>query len=514
MKNISPKCISSIVSLILFIASGLYGQNNQNKSDSKQMPGEDIQVCDSCYDKNTIDYCIYYDFKCKKFYQYDTQGNKITLTNLSTIKVRYNRLLQFKIVNINRYIYNVHFTADDIDFASEPPALFNELFLGSGNMMTSLLSQAQEANGISKELVAPVVEDDYKKFEDAFILFKEVYDSLIDMQLNANSLCDTLKCCSEIKKRTFSGIDSAYMKLRLAYFEITSKASDALKDTVELQNELSRSRANQKSDTVTIKNKLNELHVLAKNQKSFEDFWQQTAGKITDEQLMKLVLFNNNLVKYNSMYITPPIYPQGNQLQLKISFTTNDSSWAAKLSSMPLYRDSLFLDLAVKWKPFIAFSAGTFYSWGSSLLSDNYVWQPQPDTLGVIRDTSPVKLARSTQLMPPVGFAAFANVGAKFSGAFGAGLSLGAGIAMEKQPRTVYLGGLTFYIGDQRQFNVTGGAAFSKVRTLSAGFTPYVDNVTNVKPPPNIEYDSNFKRGWFLAATYTFYNYANHSNIH
>src|SRR4051812_25522881 len=84
------------------------------------------QSCVDCDNANEL----VYDFKCKRFFYKGTWVRKP-----SDARAWYNHEFKVKVININRYLYNVGVSADNINYNSEQPTLFKELFLGEGKLM-------------------------------------------------------------------------------------------------------------------------------------------------------------------------------------------------------------------------------------------------------------------------------------------------------------------------------------------------------------------------------------------
>lgn len=95
---------------------------------------EDNGGCDSCVilPSETL---LVYDAMCKKFLFRDVGNGQLrVLTDLNDLKLHYKRPLRFKLVNFNRYIYNLNYASADIAFTSSMPQVMQQyLFPVSGN---------------------------------------------------------------------------------------------------------------------------------------------------------------------------------------------------------------------------------------------------------------------------------------------------------------------------------------------------------------------------------------------
>lgn len=173
---------------------------------------------------------------------------------------------------------------------------------------------------------------------------------------------------------------------------------------------------------------------------------------------------------------------------------------------MPLYNDSLGLDVFVENKWFVSFSSGPFVGIGKGIRNETYQWQAQPDGTGVISQNSQYKLVETDQKNYPVGFAAFANIGTKLTRGFGIAISPGVGVSIEDRPKPTYLIGPSFMFGEKQQLNISIGALFKKVEKFNPAAYPNLNTQFATKPS-EVEYSSKFAPGGFLSISYTFFSY-------
>lgn len=235
--------------------------------------------------------------------------------------------------------------------------------------------------------------------------------------------------------------------------------------------------------------------------------------KISNEELMKLILFTDNLIASNFAYISPPIYPKGNLLDIGIEINPVDSNLLRKLNIAPQDDDSLGIQLFVKKKWYVGFSSGPFVAFGrkNTFNQDSYSWQQQPDTIingnGIISDSSRYKLAKSGKTTLPVGLAAFANFGLKVTKNVGVGGTVGVGIIIEKNPRPIFFLGASLFLGsDWHQFNISLGAALVQIKDKSG---LYQDNVLYSTKPTEIEYSKKTVVSGFISVSYTLFSSVN-----
>ena len=80
---------------------------------------------------------------------------------------------------------------------------------------------------------------------------------------------------------------------------------------------------------------------------------------------MKLVHFENNLVKNNFSYVSPTLYPSGDRLSINVKIKPNQTEVNKKWLVMPLENDEFNIEFRVKNKWFYSFSTGPFIGVGN-----------------------------------------------------------------------------------------------------------------------------------------------------
>ena len=221
----------------------------------------------------------------------------------------------------------------------------------------------------------------------------------------------------------------------------------------------------------------------------------------SNKEIKKVIVFLRNMVDQNNSHTSDYISLNGNMLDLTISIASKDSIF--KYFSIPEYKnDPLQIQIPIVGKPFVSFSSGSFIALGKHLQNKTYAWQ---ETVGNnnTADSLRYTLVESGYTLPPMGFCALGNVEWKLSRSFGLGGSAGVGLSIEKTPRMAYLGGLSLFFGDLRQFTVTGGFVGMQINKLTNNFQTVADNQTIYTSKPNIEYYKEFKVGGFISLTYT-----------
>ncbi len=480
---------------------------------------EKLNPCKTC-PKNAI---LIYDFSCQEFY-YDFKR----VTDLSKLSVNYNKQFKFGVVNLNRYIYNIELSTDDVDFKSEPPALFNQLFLGNGSYINDIIPKLvnSDKSVFTKEQI---------KFYKALDSFQIAYNQLIDRKLSVYNICDTIySCCGDtIKRHKYSDFAKRLLELKFLYQEyaagVTTKINSldkllaCVKEKEEKMSEYLKEKDSTKRAEIKAAIEILEckdekrtvaqidaektLQVEIKSNNA--ELWASLT-KVSEEDLIKLILFTNNLVVGNFSYVSPPIYPKGNLLNIGYKINKNDSSLTSKWNVMPLREDSGGIELFVKHKWYVSFTSGPFVAFGrkNTFKQDLYNWQQQPDTFingnGIISDTSRYKLITTGKTTVPVGLAAFANFGVKITKNVGFGGTVGVGIVIEKNPQPIYFLGSSLYFGTGwHQFNISLGVALTQVRVKSG---LYVDNRLYSTKPADVEYSKKMIPSGFVSVSYTLFS--------
>lgn len=515
-------------------------QGHRSQKPEKAPPAGRISLafCKECHNSNLL----IYDFSCKKLY-YSGDGRVADpVDDLKKIKVRYGKELKFIAINVNRYVYDVIFTIDDVSFGSEPPALFTNLFLGQGDFMDGLAKLAKPGG-------ASFTEYPWKDLEAALIVFKQKYDELTDSYIKAYSDCETFECCEKIQKKKFSDYSRELLELKSVYHatmaNINNIITQAEKDlntvntslqkmrsdytkAASLDEEIKKLKEAPKVDKQKLAEKQQERNAIkltdtantfqqktlaetaiktnTQAKETIEKIWTDFS-KPTDEQLMRMVLFNNNLSKENFHYTAPPMYPQGDRLEFALKIAPRDtvSSIVTKWHSRPLDRDSTSFAVTVTKKHFVSFSSGVFIGFGDKFRDQTYQWQAQPNAENVITDSAKYKLVSTGNASPPIGFTALAHLGKKYAPGFSMALTVGAGISIEDKPRPVYLGGLSFMLGNKQQFNVSVGMACMQVEKIKTEMYPNMSTTVYDSKPATIEFKKGLEAGGFVSVTYTIF---------
>lgn len=493
--------------------------------------------CRGCKDSVNL----VYDFHCKKFYHWveprkkkccitERSGSYKPLKRLSQFSVDHGQEFRLKVVNINRYNYGIGFVADEVEFGSEEPRLFKELFTGSGGSVLDGLIQSMSFLGAQQ---TDKMDSDQEKFIEDLKNFKEKYDLLLEKRLEAYRYCakGINNCCSENAETTFTKLSESLTDLKIDYADmmkgLNKQVADKEKTAITSKNAYDECASREKrvqdslksAKTDAEKEKLRKilegLNCTAKKTKAetdasafsdaknertlIEKLWE-SAIKPTEEDLMKLVLFRDNLVRDHFSYTSPPVYATGNLLSIGLRISPDTNGLAHKWATMPLERDSIGLDIFVRWKWNVNFSSGPFGVFGGIKRSKEHGWVAEASD-GVVTDSSFYRLTELHHRPLPFGLAAFANIGTKPYSWFGFGTSVGAGISLEARPRPVYMLGTYASFGERAQFNINVGLSLMEVNKGLAGDLHLETDYTSKQ---DINYETAIAYGGFVSVSYTF----------
>lgn len=149
------------------------------------------------YDYNTYPYnrAFYKITKNKK-----TGKLERDIVNLNKETLTTRKDVRFKIYNINKFMYDVSIADSLVQFESEPPALFNEFFLGDKEgFLGGLMKTFSDGVVASKSFD----EDDAKTLIENISCFIDNCNNLRGKALDAYNPCKTFHCCNSIDYAAF-----------------------------------------------------------------------------------------------------------------------------------------------------------------------------------------------------------------------------------------------------------------------------------------------------------------------
>jgi len=462
-----------------------------------------LDLCPDCGDENFI----VYDAHCKSLYKRNEDNTFSRITNLGDVSFKYKKEFKVKIIHVNRYLKDVLITADDLIYKSEAPSLFDDFFGSSGQLLTGLRG-AVRAQGSGTKTA-------YNKFEVALGEFTTLINELKEKRDRAYSLCcEATENCGQINLGTsFSDLSSRLFNLNVNYNSLATELKkeaterDALKASLKkVEEEIAKAK---EADKPALNTKKDDIETKIKDFadnlddqiKQLDAIWA-VFEKPTEEQIRNLILFSKNYLKENYTFSTPPIYPLGNRLNIKINIDSKDDIKEIKERIIPTDHQALEIEGPVLNKWLFSFSSGPFIGFHNALYETNYQFQKIPSSGNLIDENSRYTLTPSGKTNPPVGLSALAHFENKFAENFGWGLSVGVGLTIETKTRPVYLFGPSFFIGDKNRFAITVGVAAMQVDVLKKNLYPDGLVYKNVE---TLQYYKDLRMGGFFSLTYTLF---------
>jgi hypothetical protein len=505
-------------------------------------PTNKINPAQFRFDENDI----VYDVKTKQIFQVQ-DARWVAVDNLKKVRnVRYNQKLRLRVINVNRYNYNVGLTANDVLHVSDKaPAVFDELFLGGGDSAVQKLL----ATAVSAMAAAAVANDDstLKKLVDDYNRLRISYDTMLQDWIDAYNYClpEALPCCTikNLDADVFTVFSSEVREVKETYYAAIKnvqgniKGHDATIKGAEASIAVEKGKIadleKEKLDPKTKPVRLAQISVDIKNHESRIRAFEKTIAEqetfkvgveedkkriekigeflfsLSETKLLRLAFHKKNRLYNHLIYTSPPIYPTGNSVKIGIQLTPRDSSLVVKWNGYPLENDSLGFELPVSGRLNFSFSSGPFVGLNKAFRKEEYFWQAQPDAAGLVQDSTQYKLLSRGQNAMPIGLAGFANAIYKIKQNFGLGGSVGAGLTLEKKSRPAYFLGATMQIGHLQQLNLTFGAALMRSEKLDQNLYP---DATYKVRPANPEYRSTNEYGFFFSVSYSIFNMSEKKN--
>ena len=491
-------------------------------------------------------------------------GLDIEVANFNKERLTPGKNVKFKIYNINKFMYDISIADSVIQFDSEPSALFSRFFLGDSTFLGSLMqgfsdglsaqnngeeiSEVKEINQLLNTIIAELK------------CFVEQYNWIQNEIIGAYGPCYSFPCCYSIEYVELANLlanirgNTTILQSKLDEQRKIVKEKTKLIETCKsnrntleknktaagklatainkLEEEIKKTSGDErKKKEEELKNKIKANDKLTVEREKLEKSYKESCGtnkeaqysrdkkdaeKIladfkaintlldnlpTDNDLKKAIVFLRNIVESNSTHTSDYISLNGNALDLTITIASKDSIF--HYFSIPEYKnDPIQIQIPIIGKTFPSFSSGSFISIGQHLQNKTYSWQ---ETVGNnnTADSTSFTLTESGYTFFPSGFCALGNVEWKFSPSLGIGASAGVGLTIEREPRLAYLGGVSLFFGELRQFSLTGGLAGMNVNRLTRNLQTIADNQIIYTNKASIDYFKELKVGAFVSLTYT-----------
>lgn len=413
-------------------------------------------------------FVLIYDFKNARFN--DADGNRIY--NISSIRLERNQLFSVKVINLNRYLYNVSVEVNHISYNPNPNELFNSLFIN----YPWLIAPKQAFNG--SDISTPSIRDgsdesvgqigNFKDSSEAGrlfnryqILLKELNTTIFDLQnliFSAYSLCPKpVNCCRHHEKISSEDILHKIYNLEL------------LKTKIDLLPAMDS----------PVKESVLALH-------------QKYVDPLEPKDITKLVIFANNLVHENFEYVLPPIFATGDEVTLHIKITP-----IAGIVGIPLAGAEINETIPVKGRWSTNFSSGPFIG----MIDPDYQYHVSDDGNGKF------VLHNSGRRPRPIGLSALAHYlpSPGNNASVVAGFCLGAGITADPDAHISFpiMAGGTVSMGRHHKMVLSAGLLMMGVRILDAAY--YRNKVFETKPT-TLNYKSYTQAGGFISLGYVLFD--------
>jgi len=278
---------------------------------------------------------------------------------------------------------------------------------------------------------------------------------------------------------------------------LRSKKADTVKITVEIAK-----LAGQKCTDAEIKGLQDNVTRLPAMLASIKDVTGLINRLPAEGDLAKILIFLEGLVKNSSEdLVRLDINANGVDLYMKIR--SNDSALSA-FSLRAIVPVEIQQFIPVIGKALVNFSVGPFGGIPKHLENETYAWQPLANNQNMIPSNPNYILAPSGYTHPAVGIAAMANVEWKcYRKSLGLGISGGAGVSLEMNPRLAGLLGGSLYLGNRRQLVITGGLAAMSIDRLTDNWQTIADKQIIYTTQPAISYYKELLLGGFVSLTFT-----------
>ncbi|MEL1246319.1 hypothetical protein AAEO56_18750 [Flavobacterium sp. DGU11] len=475
--------------------------------------------------------------------------------------------VQFRIVNVNRLMYDVSVTDSLISYDSEPPALLKRMLIGDDTLLGGLMDTYEE--GIDSHSMNESQKSTFETLNRDVACFIENYNMLQEKMLDAFDPCAEFPCCYsvgylEIANR-LANIRNQAGKLQLMMEEEKKElakneknvadckklAEDLKKKTAEVAAakaiaapadaeekkkydkkikdlEASEAELTKGSGECDVKKTDYEGKIAASKNNLLElaAVTASVASLPTDAELKETIIFLRNMTDQNSYYSLDYIPLDGNVLDLWVRIAKMDIASKKEAPKKDSPEEGAKKEAA---SGETAPEAGTKVNESGKGVMQYHInipilWRPfvnfssgsfaaigrnlQEKTYSwqEVGNNGGYTLTESGYSNPAAGFSAFANLEWKVSCSVGFGPSVGVGITVEEKPKVAYLVGGSLFLGDKHQLAITGGVAFLQVDRISKNFSESAANQVVYTETQNLDYYKEFKAGLFVSLTYTVFN--------
>jgi hypothetical protein len=459
--------------------------------------------------------------------------------NFNKERLRPRDIVTFKVVHINRFMYNVSIADTLVEFNSEPSPLFNRFFLGDSNLLANLSTAFTNESGPKNGSVnsqTSAVDGAMTPLLCRIQCFIQKYNGLQAKMLQAYNPCSEFPCCAAedyhvlandlLEIKLLSARDEPFFNKKLKELNEQKKKRDNYKvksaelETVQKQlTDVRKKKAEEltpaektlldkeaalakevitAADLKTLEGQIAENEELLEPYENLQNL-HESLPKISE--IRQMILFLNTMIEQNQTYMTEITSLNGNMLDVTLNISAKDSLGriAPAYSNFSLVRH---IELPIVGRMFISFSSGSFIGFSKSLKNKTYEWRKLPGQNNLVADTATYELSESGYSLPPMGIAALMNAEIKIIPDLGLGLSAGVGLTLESKPRVAYLAGGSLFLGNKRQVALTCGIMAVQVEQLSNSLNVGQYTYTTAGRP-GITYYKELKVGGFLGLSYT-----------
>jgi hypothetical protein len=516
--------------LLFLIAGVAKGQNGGNADDCGARAtidnkfGEEI----SSYTKRTVVYV--YDFYQEKgqgkFYKVRLKGSALDAqaVDLNAEHLKPGADVYLKVVNINKLMYDISVGTATAASEPQPMILRGRDLYGDSLILRSWLDGIDNDDPDIQQLI-----DDahLRRLYLSFDYFIDQYSRLDQRVVDAYDPCHFAPCCEQVHLPSLDQLVDEVLEIKARAMDIavlSDKVSAVLKTTKAVvdacQKTKNRLDTLSKLDTPT-KAQLNEIADLNKkicqdadvtaNQAKITRLTAMLASlnKVTallarlptEGDLKKMIIFLENMVKSNQeTLIRLEVGPNG------LCFNLNIQARDSVVIPLSLPRNppvNIQQFIPVIGKAQLSFSLGPFSGLPKYLSNTTYAWQQLANNVNTVQPGANYILVQSGYTHPALGMAAMTNVEWKVCRSVGLGLSGGAGLSVEQNPRLAGLAGGSLFLGNWRQLVITAGVAGIAINRLTNDWQTVADKQVIYTTQPALSYYKELRVGGFVSMTFT-----------
>lgn len=516
--------------------TGRSGENDTKTCGCKQ--SSDAPGFANCFNEDPSVYSaqtvvFVYDFNPdiskRGLYRIEKVGDQLSISRLQGFvqsPVKVTNVVYFKVFHLNRFMYEASVNSKSISYSNDPPLLFNRLFLGDEAAITKLLDKAaSQSNETAKKMTEELAKlgdnltnlklallDIYnpsaqfnqaadKQFDLLYSELKEIWSlsatlkeekstnesDLNDMKADLKKMKDSIKLLKADNKR----LDSLVTKkqVRKGYADSAMKKNNAAIAAFEISV---------KSGTESIKEKEADIEEIV-------NALAMSALIPTSDQVARMLVLYRNAIAMNLSWMSGPLDNSGDEIRVHLKVKSRHG--VDTTFGLPAFEDSIVFEIPVRHQSKLTFGTGIFVG-GITAKGmqhvNNYAWQAAPVD-GVVTDSAKYSLQQSGKSQTPLGFTAMANYNYFVCPKFSAGLSAGAGITLENNPRTAYMLGLNLALGSKRQMIFSAGWMGMNYKVLNDNLKMVAETGTQFdKKPASVDYHDKFMSSIYFSVTYAF----------